>query len=162
MDQEIGLRAAVEDDVEQLAVLSASVQQLHVTARPDVFKTADPRALRHLFMRRLTDPAIRIWIAEIAGIVVGHAVTVDKRQEESLYAHTRSWREVDEVVVGVGHRRIGVARALLRHVEITARTDGFPAVELNTWAFNGDARASFEHLGFVPRNVRYERRIQRA
>jgi GNAT superfamily N-acetyltransferase len=161
LGQEITIRAAVDGDVEQLAALSTSVQQLHVTGRPDVFKKADPEALSDLFRRLLAEPTVRIWIAETAGVVVGHAVAVDKRQKENMYAHARSWREIEEIVVGADHRRRGVARALLRHVEIAARADGFSAVELNTWTFNNDARTSFEHLGFVPKNVRYERRTQR-
>ena len=162
LGQEITIRVAIDGDVEQLAALSASVQQLHVAERPAVFKAADPQALRDLFRRRLGEPTVRIWIAEIAGLVVGYAVTVDKRQEESLHAYARSWREIEEIAVRAEDRRRGVASALLRAVEIATRADRISVLELNTWAFNDVARKSFERFGFVPKNIRYERRTQRS
>jgi diamine N-acetyltransferase len=158
LGQEIRIRAAVDGDVEQLADMSASVQELHVAGRPDVFKTADPEVLSGLFRRRLAESTVRIWIAEMAGVLVGYAVTVDKRQEENAHAHARSWREIEEIAVRVEYRRRGIASALLRHVEVATRADGISVVELNTWAFNEAAQRSFERLGFVPKHVRYERR----
>ena len=162
MGQEISIRAAVDGDVEQLAALSASVQELHVAARPDAFKAVDPQVLGGLFRSRLAEAAVRIWIAEMEGVVVGYAVTVDKRQEENVHAHARSWREIEEIAVRVEYRRRGVASALFRHVEVATRADGISVVELNTWTFNDAARRSFERLGFVPKNTRYERRTQRS
>jgi diamine N-acetyltransferase len=162
LGQEITIRAAGDGDVEQLAALGASVQQLHVAGRPDVFKTADPQALRELFRKRLAESTARIWIAETAGVMVGYAVTVDKRQEENAYAYARSWREIEEIAVRAEHRRRGAAGALLRHIEIATQADGISVVELNTWTFNNAARSSFERLGFVPKNIRYERRTRRS
>jgi ribosomal protein S18 acetylase RimI-like enzyme len=162
LGQEITIRAAVDGDVEQLAALSASVQHLHIAGRPDVFKATGPQALRDLFRRRLAESTARIWIAETAGIVVGYAVTVDKRQEENVYTHARSWREIEEIAVRAEHRRRGAAGALLRHIEIAMQADGISVVELNTWAFNNTARSSFERLGFVAKNIRYERRTRRS
>jgi ribosomal protein S18 acetylase RimI-like enzyme len=162
LGQEITIRAAVDGDVEQLAALSASVQELHVAGRPDVFKTVDAQVLGGLFRRRLAEASVRIWIAEIGGVVVGYAVTVDKRQEENLHTYPRSWREIEEIAVQAEYRRRGIASALLRHVEVATRADGISVVELNTWAFNDAARRSFERLGFVPKTIRYERRTQRS
>jgi ribosomal protein S18 acetylase RimI-like enzyme len=162
LGKEINIRAGCDSDVEQLAALSASVQQLHVAGRPDVFKSENPQVLRDLFMRRLADSTTRIWIAEIAGVVVGHAVTVDKRQEENVYVYARSWREIEEIAVRAEHRRRGVAGALLRQIEIATQADGISVVELNAWTFNSAARSSFERLGFVPKNIRYERLTRRS
>jgi GNAT superfamily N-acetyltransferase len=158
LGEAINIRGAVDSDVEQLSALSASVQQLHVTGRADVFKAADPEALRKLFRRRLAESTVRIWIAEIEGVLAGHAVTVDKCQEENVYAYARSWREIEEIVVSPEHRRCGVARALLRYIEIGTQADGISILELNTWTFNNVARSAFERLGFVPKNIRYERK----
>ena len=158
MAQEITIRAAVDGDVEQLVDMSASVQELHVAGRPDVFKPVEPEVLSGLFRRRLAESTVRIWIAEITGVVVGYVVTVDKRQGENVHAFARSWREIEEIAVRAEYRRRGVASALFRHVEVATRADGISVVELNTWTFNDAARLSFERLGFVPKAVRYERR----
>jgi ribosomal protein S18 acetylase RimI-like enzyme len=92
----------------------------------------------------------------------GMTVTVDKRQEENVHAYARSWREIEEIAVRVEYRRRGAASALFRHVEVATRAGGISVVELNTWTFNDAARRSFERLGFVPKNIRYERRTQRS
>jgi len=162
LEQEITIRAGRDSDLEELAALSSCVQQLHVDGRPDVFKSEDPQALRDLFRMRLAQSTTRIWIAETTGVVVGYAVTVDKRQEENVYVYARSWREIEEIAVRAEQRRRGVAGARLRHIEIATQADGIPVVELNTWTFNSAARSSFERLGFVPKNIRYERRTRRS
>lgn len=56
--------------------------------------------------------------------------------------------------------RRGVGRSLLDHVVEFAKADGVSDIELNTWTFNDRARASFERLGFVSRNVRLERSVR--
>jgi ribosomal protein S18 acetylase RimI-like enzyme len=89
-------------------------------------------------------------------------VTVDKRQEENVYVYARSWREIEEIAVRAEHRRRGVAGALLRQIEIATQADGISVVELNAWTFNSVARSSFERLGFVPKNIRYERLTRRS
>jgi diamine N-acetyltransferase len=158
LGQEITIRAAVDGDLEHLVAMSASVQELHVAGRPDVFKPIDPEVLSGLFKRRLAESTVRIWIAEIAGALVGYAVAVDKRHEENTHTYARSWREIEEIAVRAEYRRRGIASALVRHVEVVTRADGISVVELNTWTFNDAARRSFERLGFVPKHVRYERR----
>ena len=95
----IVIRAAVEGDQGVLAVLSASVQDLHVAERPDVFKAVDLDALKAWFGQALADPISRILIAEVSGTPAGYAVLMDGSRAENAFAHARKWREVDQIGV---------------------------------------------------------------
>jgi ribosomal protein S18 acetylase RimI-like enzyme len=151
----IRIRAAAVADATDLAALMASVQQLHVAARPDVFKQAAPSDLEAWAAHTITAGGPRVLIAEIAGTPVGYAVVMDGYRSENAFAFQRRWHEVEQLGVDPRHQRRGVARALLEHIAAAARAEG-AAVELNTWSFNAAARAAFERLGFVAKNVRFE------
>lgn len=53
----------------------------------------------------------------------------------------------------------GTARALIDAALAEARRRGIREIELSTWAFNADAQAVFQRLGFTPRMIRFERRL---
>jgi ribosomal protein S18 acetylase RimI-like enzyme len=83
----------------------------------------------------------------------------------ALYRHLRATaavapappREVlyvDALATAVGHRRRGVATALLREAERLAADAGLGGVALDTGIENRAARALYEHHGFVLRNLR--------
>ena len=55
---------------------------------------------------------------------------------------------IDSLATGRGHRRRGVARALLEEAERLARRDGLRAVALDTWQDNRAARALYVGAGF--------------
>jgi hypothetical protein len=45
----------------------------------------------------------------------------------------------------------------LDHIAATASAEGIPALELSAWAFNAEAQAAFQRLGFSAKSVRFER-----
>lgn len=150
---------AVDDDAAALASLSASVQALHVAERPDVFKPVDLGALESWFRTAIKNPTWQILIAEVAGTAAGYVAVMDGSRSESAFARPRRWREIEQLSVSPTYRRRGVASALLARVAESALSDGISVLELNTWAFNDVARLSFQSLGFLERNVRYEREV---
>jgi ribosomal protein S18 acetylase RimI-like enzyme len=161
LPRETRIRLAALGDEAVLATLGADVHELHVSQRPDVFKPLDGPGLERWFRDRLTSGDAKIWIAHIGDVPVGYAVAMKHNRVENVFCFERRWYEVDQVGVRPQYRRRGVGRRLLEHVVEFAMADGVPDVELNTWTFNDLARASFERLGFVSRNVRLERRPAR-
>ena len=157
MADKIAIRTASEGDARALAALSATVQELHVAERPDVFKPVDLGSLESWFRDAFEDPAWQILIAEVSDATVGYVAVTDNERVENAFARARRWREIEQLAVSTRYRRRGVARALLDRVAASALSDGIPVLELNTWAFNDVARQSFRRLGFSERNVRYER-----
>lgn len=157
MNHEIAIRAAAPGDETALAGIAAVVQELHFAARPDVFKAVDVGALRTWFRSALGDAEPRIVLAEVLGTAAGYAVVNDLDRDENVFAHSRRWREVEQLAVLPAYRGRGVARDLIEHVAASARADGVESLELNTWTFNQTAREAFQRLGFVERSVRFER-----
>jgi len=157
MEGDIAIRAAGAGDDAVLAEIAAVVQQLHFQERPDVFKPVNVEALRDWFRSALQSSQRHVLLAEVAGTPAGYAVVLDGERTEDAFACARRWREVDQLAVIPAQRHRGVARALIDHAAAAARADGMPALELNAWAFNQAARATFRRLGFVERSIRSER-----
>ena len=157
MSGEIRIRLAAVGDEAVLATLGSDVHNLHVAHRPDVFKPLDGPGLERWFRGKLAAGEAQIWLAEIGEIPVGYALAIKQHRVENVFCYERRWYEVDQVGVDPQYRRRGVGRTLLHQVIEFAKADGVPDVELNTWTFNELARASFERLGFVSKNVRLER-----
>lgn len=153
------IRAAVAGDCQVLAELNAEVQGLHVANRPDEFKPPVASELASWFAGLLEDRSTTVWLAEDAGVPVGYVVVVVRETPDTPFCVARLWWEVDQVSVASTHRHGGVARALLEKVSSEGRAQGVRALELQTWAFNRDAQAAFQRLGFVPKRTRYERLI---
>ena len=160
MSGEIRIRLAALDDEAILASLSADVHEQHVSQRPDVFKPVDVPDLQRWFRDKLLSGDAKIWIAQIGDIPVGYALAIKQHRVENVFCYERRWYEIEQVGVRPQYRRRGIGRSLLNHVVEFAKADGVSDIELNTWAFNDRARASFERLGFVSRNVRLERSVR--
>ena len=153
----IRVRTATANDARALAGLIEAVQQLHVTARPDFFKPVTRADLQRWAGEALASSSTRVVVAEIGGIVAGYAVVIDGHRPDNAFAFERRWREVEQLAVHSDHRRRGVARALLEHIAAEASADGISDLELSTWAFNLEAQAAFERLGFGAKSLRLER-----
>ncbi len=81
------------------------------------------------YWRALPRSGVRLFLAEVAGAVVG---TVQLHDAESANGTHRA--EVCKLLVSPEHRRQGIASALLAHVESAARTDGKLLLHLDTRA----------------------------
>jgi ribosomal protein S18 acetylase RimI-like enzyme len=155
------IRAAEERDVDSLAGLNAFVHDIHVAALPSYFRHPEPGRVAESFRARLGRQDVRVWIASVGELVVGYVVSVLRERSETTLSLARRFWEVEEISVSPAHRRQGVARALVERVVSEARLEGAPDVELTSWAFNTDAHAAFQALGFRPMIVRFRRDASR-
>jgi ribosomal protein S18 acetylase RimI-like enzyme len=153
----ITIRDAENRDVDLLADLNCFVQDIHVAALPGYFKQPETGAVAASFRSRLHRSDVRVWIAHIGEVAVGYAVSVLRERPENALSLARRFCELEEIAVSLAHRQQGVARALVERVLVEARSQGVPDVELNSWAFNVDAHAAFQALGFRPMSVRFRR-----
>jgi GNAT superfamily N-acetyltransferase len=151
----ISVRPAAESDVDVIADLNASVQDLHVEHEPGFFKSADIGEVRLWFADFLAGPGNRAWLAYDAAVPIGYATVEVKRRQNSPFSPERRWFEVDQVVVLSPYRRRGVATALLKEVLSAAIAEGVDDLELSTWHFNSGAVQAFSKLGFRPTKQRF-------
>jgi ribosomal protein S18 acetylase RimI-like enzyme len=151
----ITIRDATAQDVDTLSDLNRFVQGIHIAALPTHFKHPEPGAVAESFRSRLARQDVRVWIASIDEVAVGYVVSVLRERPESALCRARRFYEVEEIGVSPAHRRQGVARALVQHLLTEAHSQGVPDIELTSWAFNTDAHAAFQALGFRPMIVRF-------
>lgn len=155
----VKVRRAEASDVPAIAALNEEVQRLHVAARPDHFVSTSRTALEAELARAMGQSHLKLWVAEVAAAVAGYAVVRIRTSEAGPYLAARLWWEIDQIGVDSAFRERGVARALVGAIAREAELAGVASLELTCWAFNAEARAAFEKLGFVAKMVRMERGV---
>ena len=146
-------------DVDVLAGLNQSVQELHVAHRPEYFKPGDAIAVAGWFRSKLEDGDVRGWIAEWDGSAAGYALTITYSRPKNAFGFARRWCEIDRIAVAPEFRRRGIARALVERVVEDAPLRGIMDVELTSWCFNTEAHEAFRALGFTEKVVRFGRTV---
>ena len=111
-------------------------------------KTLDRDVLTLGATRALREPELlRYWVAEAGGRLVGQAAVT---REWSDWRNGWIWW-FQSVYVDVEFRRLGVFRALHRHVRQAALTEGdVIGLRLYVEAANSRAQATYRALGMVP------------
>lgn len=151
----IDITDAEERDVAVLTELSRFVHEIHVEAHPAHFKPFEADAVGEQFRSRMLGRGVRVCIASLGELPVGYVVAVLSERPEDARCLARRYYAIDEIAVSAGHRRQGVARALIERVRREARSLGVDGVELTSWSFNAAAHAAFAALGFRPMVVRF-------
>ncbi len=152
------VRRAVGGDAHALAALNRFVHEKHLARRPDYFKPVREDEAAAWFRERLEERTTAAWIAEAEGRPVGYVLTFFHERGENAFRRPRRWCEIDQIAVDPVWRRRGVGRALMAAALAEAGSRGMQNIELFSWAFNTDAHAMFQRLGFEPRMLRFERR----
>lgn len=84
------------------------------------------------------------FVAEVAGAVAGYACL---RVLPNLF-DAIPYAELSELYVGAAHRRLGIGRALLQHMEAEAHARGANQLVLLTAWRNTKAHAFYQSLGY--------------
>ncbi len=152
----IRIRRAEQHDLDAIVALNTQVQELHVEARPDFFKSTSREEVREWLGSALHDPVITVWVATSSEEVVGYLLAERRERPGNPFCHGRRKLEIDQIAIDVAHRDRGVGRALIEAAIEHARGLQLEHVELNVWAFNDVARRAFEKAGFVAQTHRME------
>jgi GNAT superfamily N-acetyltransferase len=154
------MKSAIRDadaaDIASLAELVGEVQAPHVASRPETFKELRSEEVADWLRGLFQNPSVRVWVADVDGVVQGYLVAVVRRQSEGPFTFERISIELDQIGVRRAYRRSGVARALVKAAVAYAEAAGIRAIELTSWAFNQGAHEAFRKLGFAPKVVRFE------
>jgi GNAT superfamily N-acetyltransferase len=152
----MNIRLATPSDSALLSSLSVDVQSLHAEHYPNVFKTPDSDDFaRSFFDEMLADPSVSIFIAEGDGNPVGCIVCKLVERPENPFAFAARILLIDQVSVLPSARGRGVGAALMKRAEELAKELDVQRIQLDSWGFNLNAHAFFEHLGFQKFNFRF-------
>lgn len=149
--QTLNIRAATPDDLEVCFGLYREVQEIHVAARPDLFKSPE---LDDNF-RRLVGDAIDadhkgILLAWHEATAVGMAIYEFTRLDPTgVYLIDRPILWLESVVVSPDYRGKGCGKAMMDLLKRLAAENGVATLALEAWRFNEAAQTWFERQGFA-------------
>jgi diamine N-acetyltransferase len=154
------IRQAVPADSLVLSTLCRDVQRLHAENLPAIFKMpqSDDFAVT-FFDEMIVDITIRIFIAEENGRAIGYIFCKLFERPENLFNYANRFLQIEHISVHPDAQGHGAGAALMQRVEELAREIGVTKLQLNSWAFNRNAHAFFENVGFEKIEHRFWRNL---
>ncbi len=171
MQRAFTIRPARLEDHPQLRPLFAALDAYHVERAPWLLRSieSDPRPPAWL-AARLADPTTTLLVAEAdpgpdrrdpdADPCVGLATVRLTDPPDFPLFRPRKRALIDDLVVHPDWRRQGVAQALCAACEAWARDHGAAWIEVNVYAFNDEATALYERVGFETMTRRLRKPLQ--
>lgn len=148
MEPTMVIRDANESDLPCLADAMVRLQQAHVRAYPDIYRSFDrDDALSHLSELLSRSDAI-VRVAECGDAIVGHSVFLIETSPESLFKHSRRYGHILQIGVEPEFRRQGYGQSLLADCDQIAISHHLHRIVLDVWAFNENAKSFFQAHGY--------------
>ncbi len=142
------IRDANESDLACLAAAMVRLQEAHVRAFPEIYRSLDTGdAVSHL-SGLLSRPDAFVRVAVHEGNVVGHVVLLIESRPESMFTHSQRYGLLTQVDVEPDFRRRGYGRSLLADCEQLAAAQELRRIVPDVWAFNDAAKAFFRAIGY--------------
>jgi GNAT superfamily N-acetyltransferase len=162
MSNDCIIRAARSADYEATCVLFDHLDALHREQLPWLFRAPAerPRTQGH-FDAILSSGDSSILLAVETQVVGLVSVRMQQAPDFPVFIPQR-WGVIDDVVVLRPWRRRGIGARLARAAENWANERGGAWLELNVYAFNEDARAFYEALGYLPVSTKLRRPLRGA
>ena len=150
MSRPVNLRLAAPDDAAELARFAAQT-----SPRPAADNTAADMAayLEQSFgegiqRREIMTPGVTTMLAEVEGEFAGYSM-IRFGGEDSGQVEGAQPVELQRLYVGSAWKGLGVAQALMREVEASARRQGGQTLWLGVWERNDRAIAFYRKCGFI-------------
>lgn len=154
------IRDATESDLSFLAKGMVRLQNSHVDAFPDVYKTfSESEAIVHL-TELLSRQEFHVRVLIHANEVAGHAVLAVESTPASMFKHAQRYGHLIQIEVDPEFRHLGVGRLLVADVDEIAGNLGLDRILLDVWAFNDSARSFFASCGYNAFGSRLVRKIK--
>ena len=142
------IREATSEDCEQICELCRQALEIHSEAHSEVFCDRGSSVFKDFVSQAFADENAVILCADHAGRIIGMAHVLVRESPDIPVMVRRRFAAVENVVVREGFRHKGVGKALMEAVHTWAQGKGLTRVELTVWAFNQDAIALYEKLGY--------------
>ena len=111
-------------------------------------------------LRRCTDCAGAILVAEIGRLVVGYVTILTKVSSDEIGAGDHEFGLITDVVVLREHRGKGLGKALLQAAETYAKENGVKWLRIGALAPNKSATTLYSSMGFSGLYVELEKDLQ--
>ena len=149
------IRRAEPGDYEAVAMLNREIQQKHAEVHPHRFKPASDETLTvSAFDVLLNDPAATPLVVVDDEAVTGYVSGREVQRTDTPYRFAHCVLYIDQLCVVRSARRKGHGRRLMEAMKSVAMERGISDLELDTWAFNDEARPFFRSVGFRDITIR--------
>jgi len=158
MKNTIRIRNAQLADYLGVSTLLDQLHELHVQARPDIYKPLHPRLGEKEYTDWLGKDDRYLYVAEHveAGKIVGFSsAQLSIIQDHSLFADRRMLY-LHELVVDSSHQGHGTGKRLMQTMLDLGRELQADHLELTVSTFNSHAQAFYEQMGLRVRSSRLE------
>ncbi|HMD54557.1 MAG TPA: GNAT family N-acetyltransferase [Phycisphaerae bacterium] len=144
------IRIATPQHIAAIARLFQSVQDLHVTHVPGMFKQpSDDAVLAAWLARVFTDSSAYVLLAEESEKAVGYLYAKEVRKEENVIKPALHYFSLEHIAVLPAFQRRGVGTELMRALLAEMEIRKISRIELAVWSFNGKAQRFFARHGFA-------------
>jgi len=158
--QPMNIRRATTADSPCLSSLCRDVQSLHAGHYPGIFRMPESEGFAVAFFdEMLTNPAVRIFLAENEREALGYLLCQLVERAENPFIYALRYLLIDQISVRPRARGHGIGTALIRQAEACAREWNVSRIQLDSWSFNTEAHAFFEKTGFQRFNHRFWRYV---
>lgn len=146
------IRPAVRADYPALVPIAQEILDLHADALPEIFRASGDPLHERYFRDLLSSGSGAIYVAEVAGEIVGFAAIAVRDTPAYGMLVERKTATLENIVVTAAQRGAGVGLALFQACVAWARRQGANSLDLIVWEFNDDARAFYERHGMATLN----------
>lgn len=154
----INIRRAVMGDYKGVSALMDELHQLHVEARPDVYRELQTRMSEKEYEQLIETDHRYLYVAELPdqGEIVGYVSAQLNVIQNVDLLKDRKMLYINEIIVGSKHRGLGTGKRLMQELIELGKEIQVDSVELTVSTFNTGAQAFYEQLGLAVRSSRME------
>ncbi|MBT2282298.1 GNAT family N-acetyltransferase [Paenibacillus polymyxa] len=154
----INIRKAEMRDYSGVSLMMDELHQMHVDARPDLYRALETRMEEKEFTELLETDKRYLYVAESSetGLILGYGSAQLSIIEDNSLMVDRKMLYIHELVVDTKHRGQGTGKQLIQALIELGRKLQAHSLELTVSTFNSDAQAFYEQMGLVVRSSRME------
>ena len=154
------IRRANEADIPKILDLLLSVNNVHATLRPDIFRPDTRKYTGNDLRTILAEDKTPVFVlTDDADRPLGYAFCILKETNGDPHMADRKVLYIDDICVDEAARGHGIGTQLCEFVTQEARRMGCQSVTLNVWTGNDAAHALYASQGFVPLKTTMEKRL---
>lgn len=152
------IRMAEMRDYPGVSLLMDELHQMHVEARPDLYRALETRMEEKEFTELLETDKRYLYVAESSetGLILGYGSAQLSVIQDNPLMVDRKMLYIHELVVDTKHRGQGTGKQLIQAFIELGRELQADSVELSVSTFNSGAQAFYEQMGLVVRSSRME------
>jgi ribosomal protein S18 acetylase RimI-like enzyme len=139
---------AKKEDLSRLNLLFFDLHRKHVELYPEVFQVISQDQSIEILAEFFSNKEIRILVAEEGKTLLGYVMFRAKIKKQNSLFLKRSSMFIEQIYVVPKYRQNGIAKLLLKKVEMHAKECKIACVELDVWAANKEALDFFLNVGY--------------